>query len=174
VGRGRLLTAELELRRQVEATQTSTSPRGQAGPDAMAEPCPSCTSILDGLNGSVVHARDRVNVAVVAKSPIERIRKFARERGWKNLHLLSSAHNSYNADYHGETAKGEEMPVFNVFVRRGGRIHLFYGTELFFLPWKRGEEPRHMDSIWPVRSLFDLTPEGRGTDWSPQLSYSRT
>jgi predicted dithiol-disulfide oxidoreductase (DUF899 family) len=30
--------------------------------------------------------------------------------------------------------------------------------------------PRHVDMIWPVWSLFDVTPEGRGK-WSPKLSY---
>jgi predicted dithiol-disulfide oxidoreductase (DUF899 family) len=46
----------------------------------------------------------RVNLAVVAKSPIERIQRFARERGWRNLRLLSSARCTYNRDYHGELA----------------------------------------------------------------------
>jgi predicted dithiol-disulfide oxidoreductase (DUF899 family) len=72
------------------------------GPD-MARPCASCTSMLDGLNGNMLHALQQVNVAVVAKSPIQRILLFALQRGWHNLHMLSSAHNSFNADYHGET-----------------------------------------------------------------------
>ena len=65
---------------------------------AMAQPCPSCTSILDALDGQIPHLRQRTHVAVVAKSPIARIRHFARERGWRHLHLLSSAHNTYNTD----------------------------------------------------------------------------
>jgi predicted dithiol-disulfide oxidoreductase (DUF899 family) len=141
------------------------------GPE-MKHACPSCTSILDGLDGSALHVLDRINFAVVAKSPIERIRSFARERGWRNLRLLSSAHNSYNLDYHGETAEGDQLPALNVFVRRDGRIHHFYSTELLYIPWPRGEEPRHVDSIWPVWSLLDVTPEGRGTDWNPRLSYA--
>ncbi len=52
---------------------------------ATATPCTSSTSILDGLNGTAPHVRDRVNFAVVAKSQIERIRTTARERGWRNL-----------------------------------------------------------------------------------------
>src|SRR5579859_1548578 len=85
---------------------------------AMAAPCPSCSSILDALDGEMPHLRQRVNVAVVAKSPIQRIRHFARERGWRHLHLLSSEHNTYNADYQGETADGRQMPALNVFLRR--------------------------------------------------------
>jgi len=30
---------------------------------------------------------------------------------------------------------------------------------------------RHVDMIWPLWSLFDVTPEGRDEKWSPQLSY---
>src|SRR5256885_2262522 len=65
----------------------------------MEHACPSCTSILDGLNGSSPHIQQRVNFVVVAKSPPARIRDFARERAWRNLRLLSSAQNSYNTDY---------------------------------------------------------------------------
>ena len=48
----------------------------------MPEACPSCTSILDGLDGTYRHAAQRINLVVVAKAPIKRIRAFARERGW--------------------------------------------------------------------------------------------
>jgi predicted dithiol-disulfide oxidoreductase (DUF899 family) len=138
------------------------------GPD-MPRPCPLCTSILDGLDGSAPHVTSRVSLGIVAKSAIQRIRDFARERGWRHLRLLSSAHNSYNADYHGETHLGEQLPTLNVFVRRNGRVHHFYNTELLYGPRPRGMDPRHVDLIWPVWNLLDLTPGGRGTDWYPSL-----
>ena len=75
---------------------------------AMAKPCPMCTSILDALNGEAPHIVDRISFVVVAKSPMPRIRQFARERGWNNLRLLSSASNSYNRDYHGEREDGSQ------------------------------------------------------------------
>src|SRR5512145_2853638 len=139
----------------------------------MERPCPSCTSILDSLDGGVLHAAQRVNVAVVAKSPIYRIHALARQRGWRNLRLLSSATNSYNRDYHAEDAKEAQLPVLNVFVRRGGGIHHFYATELLFAPRDPGQEPRHVDSLWPLWNILDLTPEGRGKDWHPRLSYGQ-
>jgi predicted dithiol-disulfide oxidoreductase (DUF899 family) len=138
---------------------------------AMAKPCPMCTSILDGLNGNAQHAGQRVNVVVVAKSPIQRIRALARERGWRNLRLLSSAGNGYNRDYHGEDEKGSQNPALNVFTRRDGGIHHTWGSELMFAPSEPGQNPRHVDVIWPLWNLFDLTPEGRGTDWFPKLVY---
>src|ERR1700721_2269599 len=69
------------------------------GPD-MEAPCPACTSILDGLDATAQHVLPRVAIVAVARSPMERIRAFADQRGWARLRLLSSADNSYNADYH--------------------------------------------------------------------------
>ena len=56
-------------------------------------------------------------------------------------------------------------------MRRGDRVHHFYNTELLYGPHPEGQEPRHVDPIWPLWNLFDLTPEGRGTDWYPRLAY---
>lgn len=140
------------------------------GPN-MQQPCPMCTSLLDSLHGSIKHAEQRINFAVVAKSPIQRIRDFARQRGWTKFRILSSEKNTYNSDYHGENADGNQLPALNVFVRRGDKLCHFYNTELFFTPSEPGQHPRHVDLIWPLWNLFDLTPEGRGTDWYPKLSY---
>lgn len=140
----------------------------------MKEACPSCTSILDGLNGTAPHVTQRVNFAAVARSPIQRIRAFARERGWHNLRLLSSAENSYNLDYHAEGPEGEQLPALNVFARRDGRIHHLYNTELLYHAPDPGQDQRHVDLIWPLWSLLDLTPEGRSKGWYPELAYART
>ena len=140
------------------------------GPE-VPRPCPSCTSILDSLDGESPHVTQRVNFVIVAKSPIERIRAWARERGWRNLRFLSSAGSTYNHDYQGENGKGEQMPALNVFVRRNGKISHFYNTELMFAGSDPGQDPRHVDMIWPLWNLFDVTPEGRGEKWNPKLSY---
>ncbi len=137
----------------------------------MKQPCVACTSILDALDGEAPHVMQRVNLVVVAKSPIERIRQFTDDRGWRNLRLLSSEKNTYNRDYHGELPDGSQLPTLNVFVRREGRIHHFYCTELLFAPADSGQDERHVDSIWPLWNLFDLTPDGRGEKWYPRLSY---
>ena len=138
---------------------------------SMKAPCPMCTSILDGLDGAVPHITQRVNLAIVAKSPIERIVAHARDRGWRYLRLLSSANNSYNRDYFGENAQGEQQPMLNVFVQRNGVVQHAYGTELLFAKMDPGQEPRHVDSIEPLWNVFDFTPEGRG-DFFPALKYS--
>jgi predicted dithiol-disulfide oxidoreductase (DUF899 family) len=91
----------------------------------MKAACPMCSSIIDALNATVVHGSQRVNLAFVAKSPLERIRTFARERGWNRLRLLSSSSNNYNRDYYGENSEGGQQPSLNVFVRRNGKVHHF-------------------------------------------------
>ncbi|WP_354679058.1 DUF899 family protein [Cupriavidus plantarum] len=139
------------------------------GPN-MKQACPSCTSILDAIDDVVPHARQRIGVAAVARSPLERLLAYAQQRGWRHLRLLSSANNAYNADYHGETAEGSQMPMLNVFTRRDGELRHFYGTELMFTKGEDGQDPRHVDPIWPLWHLLDYTPEGRG-DWRPALSY---
>ena len=138
---------------------------------AMERPCPMCTSMLDALEGNAQHITQRVNLAVVAKSPLPRILAFAQERGWRRLRLLSSAGNNYNRDYFGEREDGRQWPALNVFRRRGGAIHHFWGSELMFVPGEKGQEPRHVDFIWPLWNVLDATPEGRGKDWHPKLSY---
>ena len=139
------------------------------GPNMKAA-CPYCTSILDGVDRAAPHIAQRVNLAIVARSPIARVLPFARERGWQHLRLLSSAANSYNRDYYGESETGDQWPMMNVFVRRNGRIHHAWGSEMFFAPPDRGQDPRHVDLIWPIWQLVDLTPNGRA-GLALKLSY---
>jgi predicted dithiol-disulfide oxidoreductase (DUF899 family) len=133
-------------------------------------PCPNCTSILDALDGEAQHVNQRASMVVIAKSPIDRIRTFAKQRGWRGLRLLSSAKNSYNLDYHGESAEGEQYATLNVFARKGAVIRHTYGAEMQWAPMDPGQDPRHVDSIWPMWSLLDFTPDGRGGD-HPKLKY---
>jgi len=135
------------------------------------KPCPMCTSILDGLNGNAPHMLDRVNFVVVAKAPIQKIRRWALARGWQNLRLLSSGKNAYNTDYFAEDSPSQQLPALNVFTKTDEGIYHFYNTELLYVPPEKGQNPRHVDLIWPLWNLFDLTPEGRGTNWFPKFSY---
>jgi predicted dithiol-disulfide oxidoreductase (DUF899 family) len=134
-------------------------------------PCPSCVALLDQLDGAAEHASQHVNLAVVAKAPLARIRTFAEERGWRRLRLLSSAGNAYNRDYLAETAEGAQRPMLNVFHRDAETIRHFWGSELFYAPTDPGQDPRHVGTLEPLWNLFDFTPEGR-PDWDEQLSYS--
>ncbi|MDT0467067.1 MULTISPECIES: DUF899 family protein [Streptomyces] len=144
----------------------SEDPRASA-PGRMAllpmdeQPCPSCTSVVDGIDGFVQHLAARINVAVVAKTSAARLGAYAADRGWHNLQymqLLSAPNNTFNRDYHAETPDGEQVPMLNVFSREQDGIHHRWGAELMF----DGGDSRHLDSIWPIWSVLDLTPDGRG------------
>jgi predicted dithiol-disulfide oxidoreductase (DUF899 family) len=135
-------------------------------------PCASCTSILDSLDGAALHLVGWLNLAVVAKSDPDRIRNFAHERGWRHLLLLSSRSNTYNRDYHAQTPEGEQMPILNVFVRDGDQFRHTWASELMYAPRDEGLEARHVDSIWPIWNVLDVTPEGRGNESNfPSLRY---
>jgi predicted dithiol-disulfide oxidoreductase (DUF899 family) len=109
---------------------------------------------------------------VVAKSDPDRLHNFASERGWRHLRLLSSRNNTFNRDYHAESPEGNQLPILNVFVRDANGIRHSWGTELMFAPRDEGEDPRHVDSIWPIWSVLDMTPEGRGDEPDlPGLDY---
>lgn len=135
------------------------------------KPCPMCNSIVDGLDGQSPHVNDRVNMVIIAKAPIAKLHKWAEQKGWSKIHLLSSFHNSYNADYFAEDSDGNQMPMLNVFQKKGQETVHFYGTELLYVPSEKGQDGRHVDLIWPLWNLFDLTPEGRGNDWYPKYAY---
>jgi predicted dithiol-disulfide oxidoreductase (DUF899 family) len=136
-------------------------------------PCPSCTQFLDAFDGVAEHASQRINVAVVAKAALPRIVAHAETRGWRRMRLLSSAGNTYNRDYHGESEDGtQQQPMLNVFHRDADAIRHVWGSELFYEPPDPGQDPRHGETIDPLWNLFDLTPEGRGSDWYPDLTYN--
>ena len=135
-------------------------------------PCASCTSILDSLDGAAPHLSRVLNLAVVAKSDPDRIRNFARERGWRHLRLLSSRDNAYNRDYHAETPEGEQMPILNVFARDGDQFRHTWASELMYAPRDEGMEARHVDSVWPIWNVLDATPAGRANQSNfPSLDY---
>ena len=156
-----------------DAADSSPGPAsGQTALLDLAEsPCPSCTALLDQLDGAAEHAGQHINFVVVAKTALPRLLTFAHERGWRRLRLVSCAANTYNRDYHGETAEGFQRPMLNVFHRDGDTIRHFWGSELFYAPADGDQDPRHVGTIEPLWNLFDLTPEGRPADWYEQVSY---
>ena len=136
----------------------------------MGAACPMCTGFLDGLHGQIEHIDQRINVAIVAKHSLDRIHEFAASRGWNRFRLLSSANNTYNADYFGETDAGQTT-MANVFARNDGEIRHFWGTEMSFAHAIAGGNMRHLDQAWAMWNVLDMTPAGRGEQFYPSLSY---
>jgi predicted dithiol-disulfide oxidoreductase (DUF899 family) len=136
-------------------------------------PCPMCTSLLSAWDGEAQDVEQRVALAVVARSPIERLVAFKKERGWRNLKLYVDTTGEFSRDYHALTAEGGDDAAFNVFTRRDGTIRHFWSGEMSFETADPGQDPRGAPDLMPIWTILDSTPEGRGTDWYPKLEYGR-
>jgi predicted dithiol-disulfide oxidoreductase (DUF899 family) len=126
-------------------------------------PCPSCTALIDQWDAVIPHFQGLGgNLAVVARAPIEDVAVFARERGWKHIKLLSAAGNSFRRDYGGDGPDGESAPIMTVFKRwPDGAIRLHWASEMMYAASDPGQDMRHMGTVEPLWTLFDLTPNGR-------------
>ncbi len=138
------------------------------GPQRKA-PCPSCTSFLSSWNGVAVNLRERVAIAVTARSPIERLIDYKKQRGFANLPFASDSSGEYTRTY--VNAEDADVPGFSVFSRRDGTVRHFYSGELSGAMADPGQDPRGAPDMDPLWLMLDLTPEGRGTDWYPKLNY---
>jgi predicted dithiol-disulfide oxidoreductase (DUF899 family) len=134
-------------------------------------PCPMCTALLGPLDGNAADLGQRMSLVVVARSPLERLVAFKKERGWRNLRLYSDLNDSYSTAYFGLLPDGSEIPAFNVFTRRDGTIRHFWSGEMTGDSADPGQDPRGAPDLPPLWNFLDMTPEGRGADWYPSLDY---
>ena len=132
-------------------------------------PCPMCTSLLSAWDGEARDVGQRIALAVVARSPIERLAVFKRERGWRHLNLFTDVSGDYTRDYVG--AEDADIPAYNVFSRRDDTIRHFWSSEMGSATADPGQDPRGAPDLMPIWTILDTTPEGRGTDWYPRLEY---
>ena len=139
------------------------------GPQREA-PCPMCTSFLSSWNGTAVNLRERVAMAVSARSPIERLIQYKNQRGFNNLPFVSDVSGQYTRAY--VSPDDADVPGFSVFTRRDGTIRHFYSGEMSGAMADPGQDPRGAPDLDPLWLMLDLTPRGRGTDWYPKLQYN--
>jgi predicted dithiol-disulfide oxidoreductase (DUF899 family) len=136
-------------------------------------PCPMCTSLLSAWDGEAQDIEQRIALAVVARSPIERLIAFKNERGWRSLKLYSDTSGDFSRDYHALTGEDGDDPGFNIFTRCDGTIRHFWSGEMGFESVDPGQDPRGAPDLMPIWTILDATPEGRGKDWYPKLEYDR-
>ena len=134
-------------------------------------PCPMCTSLLSAWDGEARDIEERVALAVVARSPIARLVAFKSERRWHGLKLYSDLTGDYSRDYHALSPEGEDGAALNVFTRRDGAIRHFWAGELGGDSADPEQDPRGAPDLMPLWTVLDATPEGRGADFYPKLSY---
>ncbi|MCH9695295.1 MAG: DUF899 family protein [Gammaproteobacteria bacterium] len=126
-------------------------------------PCPSCTSLMDGFDRSAFQVGKNAAFCGIAKAPAEKINAWAKTRGWSQIDLLSGYNSTYQEDYRCQGDNDDmQWPTLNVFRKHDGKILHFWATEL------RGN---HVDTVWPYWNLMDFTPEGRPDILSPPQNF---
>ena len=133
-------------------------------------PCPMCTSFLGSLDIPAGDISQRVAMAVIGRSPVERQLAFARERGWRNLKFYATVGDDFARDCRGLAPDGNEWPALDVWVRCDGVVRHFWGAELGGTA-DPGQDARGAPDPTPLWNILDLTPAGRGSDWYPKLAY---
>jgi len=138
------------------------------GPD-WEGPCPSCSYVVDHLDGPMPHlnARD-VTLTVVSRGPLQKLNALKQRMGWK-FRWVSSGQSDFNFDMHvsfkpedirrGEVAYNyatgpapvEVLPGVSVFAKddAGQVYHTWSG-------YARG-----VDILVRAYNYLDLTPKGR-------------
>ena len=133
-------------------------------------PCPMCTSFVGSLDIPAPDIEQRIALAIVGRSPVERQLAFARERGWLNLKFYQTVGDDYRprrarADRRGRRRGGDGLaprrrPGPSVLGGRGRTETADPGFDAHLAP-----DPT------PLWNILDMTPGGRGTDWYPKLEY---
>lgn len=132
-------------------------------------PCPSCSSFMATWESKMADLDQLVSFVMVARSPIERLIAAKRARGWTRLRIFSDLAGDFTRDY--VSAEDDDVPGYTVFTRRDGVIRHFWSGEMGGDMADPGQDPRGAPDPDPLWLLLDTTPEGRGTDWYPKLSY---
>jgi predicted dithiol-disulfide oxidoreductase (DUF899 family) len=135
-------------------------------------PCPMCTNLLASWEGNAADVDQKISLVVVARSPLERLKAWKAERGWRNLRLYSDLNDAYSRDYFGILPSGGEIPSFHIFTRRDGTIRHFWAGEMTDTSADPGQDPRGTPATYaPLWNILDSTPEGRSANWYPSLDY---
>jgi predicted dithiol-disulfide oxidoreductase (DUF899 family) len=131
--------------------------------------CPMCTAMLTSWEGTARNLRERVALAVTARSPIKRLLAFKEERGWQNLPIYSDSKGDYTRAY--VHADDGDVPGLSIFTRSDGAIRHFWSGEMSGEMADPGQDPRGAPDLDPLWTILDLTPAGRGASWYPMLEY---
>jgi predicted dithiol-disulfide oxidoreductase (DUF899 family) len=142
------------------------------------EGCPSCSFVVDHLDGTIPHlaARD-VSLVIVSRAPLAKIEVFKKRMGWR-FRWVSSFGSDFNYDYHVsftpeqkatgkvdynyamEEFPSDEAPGASVFCKDPASGEIFHTYSSY---------ARGLDRLMLTYTLLDLVPKGRAED---QLGFS--
>jgi predicted dithiol-disulfide oxidoreductase (DUF899 family) len=132
-------------------------------------PCPMCTSFMGTWETKLQDVERRVAFVFVARSPIARLIAAKQARGWTQHKIFSDVSGDYTRDY--VNKDDADLPGYNVFTRRDGKVRHFWSGEMGAATADPGQDPRGAPDFDPLWTILDTTPEGRGKDWYPSLNY---
>lgn len=126
-------------------------------------PCPSCTSLMDGFDRTAYQVNQDAAFVAIAKAPAEMINAWAKKRGWSQIALVSGSESSFQLDYKCQGESDDmQYPVMLVFKKQDGAIYHFWATE---------STMNHVDTVWPYWNLMDFTPAGRPDRLTPPQAF---
>lgn len=134
-------------------------------------PCPMCTNLLGSVNGNAVDIAQRMSLKILGRSTVARQQAFAQERGWQGLDFVQTVGDDYAKDLGILHEDGSEDPSIVVYRRDGDQVRLFWTSGMSKELADPGQDPRDAPDLAALWNVLDLTPEGRGKDWYPKLSY---
>lgn len=135
-------------------------------------PCPMCTNLLGPLAANAADLQQRVALAVVSRSKVERMIAFGVERGWRDLPYYEAVGDDFSVAIGGfDPEKRGEMPALMVLKKKDGKVRLHWMGETTMAMADPGEDPRGAVDLPPLWNVLDLTPAGRDAKWYPRLSY---
>ena len=82
-----------------------------------------CTSFMGAFEGKIPDFQQRVALAFVARSPIERLADAKRARGWRQIRVYSDPSGEFTRGY--VSPEDADVPGYTVFTRRDGTIRHF-------------------------------------------------
>ena len=118
---------------------------------------PMCTAMLTSWEGTARNLRERIALAVTARSPIERLLDFKKERGWQNLHIYSDTKGDYTRAY--VSADDGDVPGLTVFTRSDGTVRHFWSGEMSGEIADSGQDPRGARTSTPCGRSSTLHPQ---------------
>ena len=125
-------------------------------------PCPSCTSLMDGFDRTAYQVTQNAAFCGIAKAPAENINKWAKTRGWSQIDLVSGYGTTYQADYKCQ-GDGEDMqwPILHVFKKQDGEIFPFWAIAPARVPMgmpSAVENPMVVAALRPSWTAHRLAP----------------
>ena len=133
-----------------------------------------CTSLMGSFDGKVPDLEQRMALAVVARSPIDRLVDGRSDaRGWSQLPVYSDPIGRLHPRPMSSRRRTRTCRASTVFTRRDGTIRHFWSGEISGEMADPGQDPRGAPDLDPLWTVLDTEPGGPRRDLVSQARVSR-